>query len=108
MFKIIAHKYYSLGTLKGALKKAEDPLIVDVRYKTDEAIKTNYKRDYVHLRELVDRGDEVIIFISEEKGNNKLQTLLDKAKNFARELVIIYENPKHIKAIRRLLDERKN
>lgn len=106
MFKIINHKFVSVKKVNSLAKKCDDPLIIDIRYKQDFRLQRKFGRNYVHVKELVNRGEKEIIF-PRAAGQMRSKALLDKARNFERELVIIYENKRHFVEVRRLFNGRK-
>ena len=68
-------------------------------------IKQLYKRDYVWLKELSNKGITKVIFKAKTAGIMKLRRLLAKVQFFDRELVILYDDAEHLKEFKRLLDE---
>jgi hypothetical protein len=88
-----------------SIKVCNDPFIVDIRNEKDELLKSAYKRDYMWLKELTNKGVTDIYFRSKTAGTMKLRRVLDKVTFFGRELVVLYKDDQHLKAFKRLVNE---
>ena len=91
--------------IRDVVAEMEDPYIIDVRKIKDSELKEFYLRDYTHLGELSDRGITDIYLRSPFAGKMRLMKFLQRAKDYDREVVILYDNEKHYQYIRRKINE---
>lgn len=91
-FRII---FLNLSSAFKKIKKLNDPLVVDVTSKKNVELAVKYKRDYVYVAALANKGETVIILRNKIEGIMRLTTLINKAAKFERELVILYTSEEH-------------
>lgn len=107
MFKIVAIEKYPVDSAVSRISALDDPLIVDITPEKDEKLYADFgRKDYVHLYELINKGKTVVIFRSKSKGTWRIRKLAERAREFDREFVILYNDSEHLSIVRRLLNER--
>ena len=90
------------------VKRAEDPYVVDIRPSGEKRLKKYFGRDYVHIVELTNRGMTEVILKAEITGMMRLRKILDRARDFQREVIILHDDSDHYSYVRRLIDESAN
>ena len=107
MFKIVPIEKYPITESTSRISMLDDPLIVDITPERDEKMHSIFgRKDYVHLYELINKGKTVVIFRSKIKGKWRINKLVERAKEFDREFVILYNDSAHLSIVRSLLNGR--
>lgn len=95
----------SLPYVLAEIEELHDPYIVDIRSIGNKPLNALYLRDYIWLKELSNKGITEIHFRAKTMGTMKLRRVLDKVRFFDRELVILYSDDQHLKAVKRIINE---
>lgn len=107
MHKIIAIEKYPVDPAAARISVLDDPLVVDITPEKDEKLHGILGRNnYVHIWELANKGKTVVVFRSKIKGTWRIGKLVERAQEFDREFVILYNDAEHLSIVRRLLNER--
>ena len=83
----------------------DDPYIIDVRNFEDKFLKEFYRRDYINLVELSNRGITKVIFKSPIRGKMRFLKILKRAQDFDREIIVLHNDLNHFKYLRRMISE---
>ncbi len=107
MYKIIAIEKYPVDKAISRISALDDPLVVDITPEKDEKLHGFLGRNnYFHVWELANKGKTVIIFRSKIKGTWRIGKLVERAQEFDRELVLLYNDSDHLSIVRSVLNGR--
>ncbi len=107
MFNVVAIEKYPVDPAAARISALDDPLVVDITPEKDEKLHGLLGRNnYVHVWELTNKGRTVVVFRSKIKGTWRIGKLFERAKEFDREFVILYNDSEHLSIVRRLLNGR--
>lgn len=88
------------NAFKVKIDNLSDPLIVDIDEKKSDYLASKYKRNYIHVPALSNRGETIVVLKNKMEGTMRLTALISKARKFDRELVILYSDEKHKKYLK--------
>lgn len=103
MFRVVQAEYVDL---EKKLESCEDPLILDIRNERDMRLSQHWGKDYVHVRNLANRGITEVILRNEIRGIRQYDEALKKCMAFERELVMLYDDKRHMKYVTGAINER--
>lgn len=98
-------KTCTIKDLAATISRLEDPIILDIRNKKDEKLARSFKRDYRWMTEFLNKGITKVILKKPAAGKIRLNSILKKAKEFQRPIVIVYDNEEHCREVRRIIDD---
>lgn len=81
------------------LKSCEDPIILDLRKVRDERLNEFYKTDYKWYPSLLNKGETIVVLANKEKAKQKVQSIVNLAGKFEREIVVICDDTKHYEVV---------
>ena len=106
MFKIIDfRKSTGVQKLARLVSTLDDPMFIDITGVEMGDIKKVFNRDYVLARVFDNIGTSTVQLRDQKGAKDLLARLVEKAKEFQREIVLIFESPEHLSKIRSLYNE---
>lgn len=93
----------TLDRVYASVQNYSDPFLVDIRNTKDKDLSEIFGKDYVHIRQLSNKGITMVILKNEEKGLKRLRNIETRCREFLRELIILYNEEKHYNYIRSLI-----
>lgn len=102
MYKLITTKRDKVAD---HLKASGDPFIMDIRTEKDMKLSRAFKRDYRWMEELINKGLTRVIFKQRTAGVMQLSKIVQKMRDFQRELIIVYDDEAHLKEVKRLIND---